>query len=65
MTEKESTLEINKSPSAMRTRTFTCLPVFGQMNSSIALRIYWVEISFFPPLTSAAAAPEELPCALR
>lgn len=47
------TFEMSKSPSAINTRVFTCLPVFGQTKSSIARRIYRDEIDFVPPFASA------------
>jgi len=49
----DSTFEISKSPSAINTRVFTCLPVFGQTKSNIARRIYRDDIDFVPPFTSA------------
>ena len=49
-----SNFEINSNPKASKTRIFTCLPVFGQMKSNIALKMYLPE--------TLAAGPESTRC---
>ena len=57
------TLDINKSDKAIKTRILTCFPVFGQIKSNIAFKMYREEIFFDPPL-SGSVGPDPLwrPC---
>jgi hypothetical protein len=48
------TFDSSKSDNAINTRILTCFPVFGQIKSNIALKMYRVEISFeFTPASDA------------
>ena len=52
-----SNFESNSNDKAIKTRIFTCLPVFGQMNSNIALKMYRMETDLPPGARGLAAPP--------